>query len=136
MRFIPRNFHGVIDYGFGLILIITPFLLGFADVVLARNLMIAMGCLVILYSLLTAYEAGAVKLIPFGTHLWIDAAGGVLLLAAPWLFGFADQVILPFVGLGLVELAVTLLTRLDSSVVSAGRANEGTSSPWWNSGKR
>lgn len=116
MRIIPRNVHGILDYVVGLLLIAAPFLLGFADVEAARNIAIAIGCAVLVYSLFTAYELGAVKAIPFSTHLWLDAASGLLLLVSPWLFGFADQVVWPHVVVGLLEIGAAFMTRTDASV--------------------
>jgi hypothetical protein len=41
-------------------------------------------------SLLTAYPLGAAKIIPFTVHGSIEAATSVLLVIAPFLFGFSD----------------------------------------------
>lgn len=47
-----------------------------------------LGISIIVYSLLTRYELSVAKLIPMPVHLGIDAPGGILLIASPWLFGF------------------------------------------------
>jgi hypothetical protein len=122
MKIIPRNIHGVLDYVVGLLFIAAPFLFGFADVPAARNILIVLGCAALVYSLLTAYELGAVKMIPFQVHLWLDAASGILLVASPWLFGFADQVRWPHVVLGLLELGAVAMTRTDAATVTPRRA--------------
>jgi hypothetical protein len=44
-------------------------------------------------------------------HLGVDAAGGLLLLASPWLFGFADRVMWPHVIIGILEIGAALTTR-------------------------
>jgi hypothetical protein len=44
-------------------------------------------------------------------HLFLDAAGGILLAASPWLFGFADEVWVPHLVLGLIELGTALMTQ-------------------------
>jgi hypothetical protein len=40
-------------------------------------------------------------------HLALDAVNGALLAASPWLFGFAEEVSAPHLGLGLFEIVVT-----------------------------
>ncbi len=121
MRIIPRHIHGVLDYAVGALLILAPFLFGFAEHEAARNVPIVLGCGVLVYSFLTNYELGAVKLIPFGVHLWIDAAGGLLLLVSPWLFGFAEYIRWPHVVVGLLEIGAAFMTRNDTMVVTPRR---------------
>lgn len=102
--------HGVIDYLVGAILIAAPFLFGFADGGAAQWATIAMGVIAVLYSLVTDYELGALRLLPMPVHLGIDLAFGPLLMALPWLFRFADQTWLPHLILGAGGVAVTALT--------------------------
>ena len=110
MKPIHSRAHGILDYLVGVVLIILPTLLGFADGP-ERWLPIVLGIATIIYSLLTDYELGALRLIPFRAHLIIDAFSGVLLALSPWLFGFADRVIAPHLILGLAELGVVMLSR-------------------------
>lgn len=44
-------------------------------------------------------------------HLGLDIAGGVLLAASPWLFGFASLVFWPHLIVGLFEIAAGVMTR-------------------------
>lgn len=44
-------------------------------------------------------------------HLALDAGSGVLLLASPWLLGFAEFVLWPHVLIGLMEIGAALTTR-------------------------
>jgi hypothetical protein len=62
-------------------------------------------------SAMTAYEAGLVRTIPMTAHLAVDAIMGVLLALSPWLFGFTDQVWVPFVILGIGELGAAIMTE-------------------------
>ncbi len=66
---------------------------------------------VIIYSLLTDYELGAVELIGVPVHLVLDALGGLLLAASPWLFGFAWEVWIPHVVLGLAAVGAAMFTQ-------------------------
>ena len=114
-RPIPRRVHGVLDYLTGVLLIALPWVLGVTDDQAAMWVPVVLGAGVILYSLLTNYELGVVKAIPMPVHLGLDAAGGVLLAASPWIFQFADRVWVPFVVIGLFEIVVSLLTQTTSA---------------------
>ena len=107
MRFIPTRVHGVLDYLTAGVLIAAPSLLGFRKSGVQTWLPIALGVGTIGYSLLTDYELGLFKVIPMPMHLALDAANGALLAASPWLFGFAEEVSAPHLGLGLFEIVVT-----------------------------
>lgn len=111
MRFVPTRVHGVVDYVVGVILIVAPFVLGFADGSAAQWVPIALGIAALLYSLVTDYEWGLVRLLPMPGHLALDAASGVLMGASPWLFGFADRVYLPHVIFGIFEILASLATE-------------------------
>jgi len=107
MRFIPTRVHGVLDYLTAGVLIAAPSMLGFRKHGMQTWLPVALGVGTIGYSLLTDYELGLFKIIPMPMHLVLDAANGALLAASPWLFGFAEEVSAPNLGLGLFEIVVT-----------------------------
>ncbi len=111
MRFIPTKVHGALDYATGALLILAPWLLGFANGGPAQWVPVILGAGVILYSLVTDYELGVARLLPMPAHLGLDIAGGVLLAASPWLFGFASLVFWPHLIVGLFEIAAGLMTR-------------------------
>lgn len=110
MRFIPTRVHGYLDYGLGVLLIAAPWLLGFNDAGAATWVPVVLGVGIIIYSLFTAYELGAIPAIKMPVHLGLDAAGGILLAASPWIFQFADEVWIPHLVLGLVEIATAATT--------------------------
>jgi hypothetical protein len=107
---ISTKAHGVLDYLMGLLLIVSPWLFGFANGGVAQWLPIVLGAMMLVMSLCTNYEAGAVKLISMRTHLGVDLAAGILLAASPWLFGFYEWVYLPHLVLGIAEIGASLLT--------------------------
>lgn len=111
MRFIPTRVHGMVDYAMGALLIVAPWLLGFAAGGAETWVPVILGLGAIGYSLFTDYELGLVRRIPMRTHLGLDAGSGVVLAASPWLFGFAELVYLPHLILGLVEIGAALTTR-------------------------
>jgi hypothetical protein len=123
MRPIPTRIHGFIDYVTGVLLIAAPFLFGFADGSAAQWVPMILGVAILGMALMTNFEMSLVKLIPMPMHLGIDAAGGLLLLASPWLFGFADRVFWPHVIIGVMEIGLALMTRTtpDTAEVGLGR---------------
>jgi hypothetical protein len=125
MRFLSTRVHGAVDYLTGALLIISPWLFGFADGGTAQWVPVVLGASVILIALFTAYEWGVVKIIPIAAHLGIDCATGLLLLVSPWLFGFAGLVWLPHVVIGAFEILVSLITRTHPGI-DASRQAQGT----------
>jgi hypothetical protein len=113
MRFIPTRLHGIIDYVWGLSLLASPWALGYADVAPAKWLALVVGVGAILYSMITAYELGLVRILPMPLHLILDGAGGAFLAASPFLFGFADRVYWPHLCFGLFSVVASLITRSD-----------------------
>lgn len=111
MRFIPTRIHAVVDYLTGVLLIVSPWLFGFAVGGVAQWLPVVLGAGVIVYSLVTDYEYSATRALSMPAHLGLDAAGGALLAVSPWLFGFADIVYWPHLIIGLFEIATALTTR-------------------------
>ncbi|UVF21804.1 hypothetical protein HPT29_012140 [Microvirga terrae] len=120
MRFLPTKVHGMIDYLWGLALLSTPWLFGFADNSAATWTAAAFGLGAILYSAITAYEVGLLKLLPMPLHLILDGVAGLALAASPFLFGFADRVYWPHVLFGLFSVAASLNTYLEP-VLPTGR---------------
>ena len=113
---IDTRTHAIIDYVTGALLIIAPYLFGFATGGIEQWLPQVLGALTIVMSLMTRYELSVVKLIPLKVHLGVDVAGGLLLAVSPWLFGFADLIWWPHLLVGLLEVVVPLMTRRDPRV--------------------
>ena len=121
MRFISTRVHGMLDYLMGALLIASPWLFGFAQGGAESWVPVVLGAGALLYSLMTAYEFGAVRVIPMATHLSLDAGAGLLLVVSPWLFGFSDLVWGPHVVLGLLELGAALTTRTTPAPYATGQ---------------
>ena len=113
MRFLSSRAHGVLDYLTGILLILAPRILGFQDAGIAAQVPVFLGIATIVYSLLTRYELGLIRVLPFGFHLTLDFFAGVFLAASPWLLGFADRVWAPHLIVGLFEVVASLSTRRD-----------------------
>lgn len=120
MRFLPTRLHGAIDYLWGIALMASPWLLGFAHVPAATWVAVIFGAGAILYSAFTAYELGLLKILPMPMHLILDGLGGLMLAASPFLFGFADRVFWPHVLFGLFSFAACFITRFEP-ILTTGR---------------
>lgn len=108
---ISTRVHGLLDYSVGLLFVLVPWIFGFAQGGVETIIFVALGMGALLYSLVTNYEWGLFKIIPMRAHLALDCLSGVLLIASPWLFGFADQVYVPHLLFGLFEIAVASMTE-------------------------
>jgi hypothetical protein len=110
---IPRPVHAVLDYGYAALFAGAPELVGFTDEETAARLSRVVSGGVALTSLMTRYELGLVKVLPFKAHLAADVAVGLLTLSAPFLFGFSDNKKARnfFVGLGAFSVMAGLLTE-------------------------
>ena len=102
--------HGALDYLVGALLAASPWLLGFARGGAETWVPVVVGAGVVLYSLFTDYELGAVRRLQMSVHLWLDGLGGVVLAASPWVLGFDRHVWVPHLAFGLFEVATALLT--------------------------
>jgi hypothetical protein len=111
MKVLDTRTHGIIDYVVGVLLILAPFILGFATGGPAMWTPIIIGLLIIGQSLLTDYELGVMRKIPMSTHLGIDMAAGAVLLVSPFIFGFADLIWWPHVIVGAAEIIIALVTK-------------------------
>lgn len=111
MRVIPTRVHAILDYLMGMLLIVAPWLLGFAQNGAETWVPVILGVGVLVYSMCTNYEFGAFKLLSVRVHLAIDLLGGLFLAASPWIFGFADYIYVPHIILGIVEVVASLTTK-------------------------
>ncbi len=124
MRFLSTRVHGVIDYATGALLIVAPWLFGFADGTAAPWVPIVLGAGILVMSLITDYELNLTRIIPMGAHLAVDGLGGALLAVSPWLFGFADRTYWPHLIIGIAEVGVSLVTRTRPDTTSAATGGQ------------
>lgn len=110
MKIISTRVHGILDYVSGALLIALPWILNLNKYGYESFVLIGAGVLTLVISVLTRYELGVLKRIPMRNHLITDAITGVCLVLSPWVLDFNDVVFLPHVILGLLELAVVLLS--------------------------
>ncbi|MEO6004565.1 MAG: hypothetical protein ABIZ04_13755 [Opitutus sp.] len=102
----------MLDYVGGILLIFAPRIFGFGNGGAEARIPVILGLMALIYSLLTRYELGLIKVIPFRSHLTLDFLSGVFLAVAPWVFGFGDRVWAPHLVLGLFEIGAALMTKV------------------------
>lgn len=103
--------HGLLDYLVVIVLLAAPWLLGFAAGGAETWVPVAIGLVILVYSLCTDYEFGVLKRIQMTVHLWIDAAVGLFLMISPWLFGFDQEVWIPHLVVGAVALGASFFSK-------------------------
>lgn len=113
---IPRPFHAIMDYLWGIALCFAPEMLGFDKDNAANTYCKARGGSMLLTSLATRYELGLIKLIPYNLHLLLDFVSALTVgFMGPKLFGFeknqkASQAVLVFAA---IELGTVLMSKRD-----------------------
>lgn len=114
MRWIPTTAHSVLDYLSVVTLLALPRLLHWSANLTSLITFLAIGTLI--YTVLTRFEGGLVRVLPTKVHLLIDFLAGLGLASTPlWLFAAADQTTKTIlVGFGLFEVLVALMTRTHS----------------------
>jgi hypothetical protein len=110
---ISRQQHGLTDYSYIPAALLAPALFGFKDQKTAVKLSRAAGGLVLASSLFTRAEWGLFRTMSFKNHLLLDAANGLFMLSAPWLFGFAKhkKALAAFTALGLMGVMAGTLSK-------------------------
>ena len=129
MPIIPTRAHGAFDYLAGLVLILAPMLLGFADRGPAQLVPQVMGVLVIGLAMLTDHELGLLRLIPMPVHRLVDLGAGGFLLVSPWVFGFAGFIAWPHILFGISILVVAHFSRTTPATPAAPYGGSGPGRP-------
>jgi uncharacterized membrane protein len=124
MRFINRKVHALLDYMSGLLLIASPWLFNFEEVSSARWVAIIVGVMILLISINTDYEGGITKMVTMATHLKMDVIAGLFLAVSPWILGFSDQVFLPHLILGIMEMGAGIFTEQKSEHPNARHVDD------------
>jgi hypothetical protein len=100
--------HGWIDYPLAGILYVAPRILGWwAETSL---LLTAIAGGIVIYSLLTRYEGGTIRLIPMRRHLLLDTIAGIALCVGPLLLHESPMVVAVCLVAGLTLLCVAAFT--------------------------
>jgi hypothetical protein len=113
MRFIHPSVHGILDYVAVIALVLVSIAVGVSG--LAAAIVYLMAAALLFITLMTAFQPGALKLLPLHTHATIELFMGMALLVCPWVFGFADDpmTLNVFLVSGFALLFLRLFTKLD-----------------------
>jgi hypothetical protein len=111
MKIIDTKTHGYMDYIMGIFLLASPSLFGLNLNGIESTVFYIVGITALLYSLLTNYELGLIKMIPMKGHLALDIFSGIFLAASPWLLDFAAITYKPHLVLGIIEIGAALMTN-------------------------
>ena len=115
MRFLPTRIHAGLDYVLGVVLAAYPSVTGMHQGGPIEWGPTILGAGLILYSMLTNYELGMLRLISVKLHLILDAVGGVVLIGIAAAYGPSPSVWLPLLVLGTIEVGSSLVTRTVTS---------------------
>jgi hypothetical protein len=110
MEKIPSELHGVTDYLTAGMIMAVPRLLKWPTKLTQFMTMVGLGT--IAYSLMTKYELGLFKLLPFKAHMALDTMNGAMMAASPILMQEKDRNIAAIlVGIGAMELGIVAMSE-------------------------
>ena len=117
---IPRFVHGILEYALGVLFIAAPFLFDFNSGA-ATGMSVAIGVLILIFAAVSEGPVSLVNQLPLLLHVAMLYVLALLLVAAPFLLGFADEVAPRnfFIISGVWLLLITIGTRFRRSAPDA-----------------
>ena len=117
MKFISPKIHGIIDYLVVVFLLASTTIFGFTG--LLATFTYALGGVHLLLTILTAYSAGLIKVIPLALHGLIEFVVGVVLIVLAYTL-FKDDVAgkLFYIVFGTVVLLTWLVTDYTGKTIT------------------
>ncbi len=123
MKFLSTRMHGVLDYAIVAALFALPRMLGWSERVTGLLTVLAIGALV--YTLLTRFELGLLKVLPMKVHLALDALSGAALIAAALILADEPNSVRGMLAfLGLFEILAVMMTRTEAMIAAPGHGTE------------
>ena len=90
IRFVTKQMHAFLDYPVALSLMAVPFVLQLGSSnPLALWLAVGVGVAALVLTVLTDHQLGVFRVLPYGFHLAVDGAVGVLFVLAPFALKFS-----------------------------------------------
>lgn len=116
MKVITPRTHGYLDFLTVVIFLLAPTLLELSG--LPAIIAYSLAVVHLIVTLISDFPFGVVKLIPFTIHGWIERLVGPMLIAVPFIFGFANEAVARnfYVAMGIVIIGVGLLTNYQGVV--------------------
>ena len=121
MKVLSSKAHGILDYLVGISLIAFPIMAGYITNSPEYIILITMGIILLIYSLLTNYEFGLLRVLPYKMHLTLDILSAFFIGASPWIFGFADRVYSAFVIIAICEIIAVSISERETSCSNHNR---------------
>ena len=117
MKFISPKIHGIIDYLVVVFLLASPTIFGFTG--LLATFTYALGGVHLLLTILTAYSAGLIKVIPLALHGLIEFVVGIVLIVLAYTL-FKDDATgkLFYIVFGTVVLLTWLVTDYTGKTIT------------------
>jgi hypothetical protein len=108
---VPLYAHGLAEYGVGGLSIIAPFLFSFGDTATVVSILLGAGIIVL--GFVTESPTGVVRNMPIASHVVLDYVTSLLMLVAPFVFGFTDDAAATayFILIGVGFLLLTIATK-------------------------
>ena len=116
MNVISPRMHGYLDFVTVILFLSAPALLDLSQV--PAMLAYSLAVIHLIVTLASDFPFGVVKIIPFPVHGWIERIVGPLLIAVPFILGFATEEIARnfYIAAGLIIIAVGALTDYQGNV--------------------
>jgi hypothetical protein len=110
---IPFGLHVLIEYAIGILTIVSPFLFSFDDEA-AQILAVLIGAGILVLAVVSDAPTGLARTLPTASHVVIDYVLALVVIVAPFVFGFAGDdtpATVYFIALGLGYVMLAVLTR-------------------------
>ena len=116
MKVISPRMHGYLDFLTVILFLFAPTLFGLNQV--PAMLAYSLAVVHLIVTLASDFPFGIVKIIPFTVHGWIERIVGPLLVAVPFILGFANEEIARnfYIAAGFVIIIVGVLTDYQGKV--------------------
>ena len=119
MKPINTKAHGILDYSAVVLVFALPHLLHWSAGLTQFMTWMAAGAL--LYTLLTRFELGVIKVLPVPVHLVLDFLVGLVFLATAFTtHGEPSSARIALIVLGLLEIGAAVMTQSTPSARLAG----------------
>jgi hypothetical protein len=127
LRFMRRGpispaVHGTLDYRLAATFIAAPLVLHYDDES-AKVIMLVVGDAATVLAVGTNWSHGIIRVLPPVVHGIADIGATIVLIVAPFVFGFSDHTLAlaVYVAVGAGALLATVLTRFESDLQPAMR---------------
>ncbi len=109
MKKITPKQHGYLDYVTVFIFLISPTLFDLLG--LTATIAYILASIHLLMTLITDFPLGAVKLLPFTVHGWVERIVGPVLIILPFPLGFYPSAKVFYIVMGIIIIVVGLITN-------------------------